>query len=472
MRIVCFVVSLVIVHWGLTEMRADAVASEANRPNIVLLMADDLGWGDAGFRGHKELKTPHLDAMAKEGLRFNRFYSAAPVCSPTRASAVTGRHPYRVGIRFANIGRMPKQELTLAEALKTIGYRTGHFGKWHMGTLTTKIKDANRGGPGSEKHYAPPWEHGFDVCFSTESKVPTWDPAIVPAAGLGHRSGVGKNKKAGDDYGTYFWTGPGERATGNLEGDASRVVMDRAIPFIETCVENQQPFFTIVWFHTPHLPTIAGGKYLEMYKHLPKDEQHYYGAVTAMDDQIGRIRQRLQELNVAENTMVWFCSDNGPENRTPGVTGGLRERKRSLYEGGIRVHGLLTWPARVKLPQVTDIPCVTSDYLPTILAAVDLDRNGPKPLDGINLLPLIDGKMSERPIPIGFQSSGQRVLVDNRYKIYAKGKSAYELYDLQKDRGEKKNIAKDHPEIVKSMSRILEEWQASCKRSAEGDDYK
>jgi len=135
-----------------------------DRPNIILCMADDLGWADPGFNGNSIIKTPSLDAMAEAGLRFTRFYSAAPVCSPTRGSCLTGRHPYRYGITFANVGHMPKEEVTLAEVLKTQGYATGHFGKWHLGTLTKTEKDSNRGGPRGAKHYSPPWENGFDVC--------------------------------------------------------------------------------------------------------------------------------------------------------------------------------------------------------------------------------------------------------------------------------------------------------------------
>ncbi len=166
----------------------------ADKPNIILIMVDDLGWGDVGFNkwpqpdgkggvqvtGNKIILTPHLDAMAKAGLKFNRFYAAPPVCSPTRGSCVTGRHPYRYGIPFANSGHMKPEELTLAELLKNQGYTTGHFGKWHVGTLTKTVKDANRGGPRGVKHFSPPQANGFDVCFSTESKVPTWDPLLRP----------------------------------------------------------------------------------------------------------------------------------------------------------------------------------------------------------------------------------------------------------------------------------------------------
>jgi len=439
---------------------------EARRPSIVLIMTDDQGWGDTGYNGRKELKTPSLDAMAAEGIRFDRWYSGAPVCSPTRGSCITGRHPYRYGIYFANVGHVKKQEITLAEALKTQGYVTGHFGKWHLGTLTTKIRDSNRGRPGSAAHYAPPWDHGFDVCFSTEAKVPTWDPM----------------KRPGSDrpYGTWYWDGPEHRVTENLEGDDSRVIMDRAIPFVRKAVRSGKPFFAVIWFHTPHLPVLAGGKYLEMYK--DHKGRHYLGCITAMDDQVGRLRGELKKLGAGENTMLWFSSDNGPEggrfDGANGSAGPLRGRKRSLYEGGIRVPGLLVWPAKVTKPRVVTMPCSTSDYFPTVLDALGFKpKEQVLPIDGVSLLPLIEGKMTRRPRPIGFQSNRQLALVDNRYKLYSRGRRGgkegpvLELYDLLADAGEKKDVAAEHPDIVKSMAKQLMKWRASCKASNSGDDY-
>lgn len=172
-------------------------------PNIILIMADDLGWGDVGFNGNHYIRTPTLDDIAKNRAQFNRFYSASAVCSPTRGSALTGRHPERYGITHANVGHIKNEEITLAEALKGQGYSTGHFGKRHLGTLTVKERDANRGGLGGAKDYSPPWENGFDVCFSTESKVPTWDPMVTPDKSS---RDIG-NRIPGEHFGTYYWTG-------------------------------------------------------------------------------------------------------------------------------------------------------------------------------------------------------------------------------------------------------------------------
>ena len=450
-----------------------SLASE--KPNIILCMTDDQGWGDTGYNGHPFLKTPHLDRMASEGIRFDRWYAGAPVCSPTRGSCLTGRHPYRYGVFFANTGHMRAEEFTLAEPVKTLGYTTGHFGKWHLGTLTTEITDSNRGKPGNTKDYSPPWENGFDVCFSTEAKVPTYDPMKMP----------GTN----EPYGTHYWNTDGTLATENLEGDDSRVIMDRAIPFIRQAVEAGRPFLAVIWFHTPHLPVVAGPRHREMYADIAEANPDYHGCLTAMDEQIGRLRQELADLGVAKNTMLWFCADNGPEGKVgkgPGSTGDLRGRKRSLFEGGIRVPGLLVWPDKIKEGRVVTVPCSTSDYLPTVLDVLGCSMEGqPGPIDGVSLVPLIECRRNERSRPIGFESRDQVALIGDRYKIIRNGadcgppptgadevrQDEFMLFDLVADPGERRDLAAERPEMVRSMVEVLRAWQASCRASLEGDDY-
>jgi len=425
-------------------------------------MCDDLGWGDPGYNGYSVIKTPNLDDMSASSIRFDRFYSGAPVCSPTRGSAMTGRHPYRYGIFGANKGHMKEQEITLAEALKTLGYTTGHFGKWHLGTLTTEIKDSNRGGPGSEEHYSPPWDNGFDVCYSTEAKVPTWDPMKEPGTE--------------EFYGTYYWKEDGTYVppeSPELAGDDSRIIMDQAIPFIRNAVKKGKNFLAVIWFHTPHLPTVAGDAYKAMYSQYSDKEQGYYGCVTAMDEQVGRLRKELRDLGIAENTMLWFTSDNGPAGCYPGSAGPLRGCKASLWEGGVREPGILEWPAKIKTPRVVDMPCSTSDYFPTVMEVLGFKMKGqPEPIDGISLLPLIEGKMTSRPLPIGFESGNKMSLTDNRYKLISTDSGVtYELYDLIDDPGETKDLAAENPEIVQVMKAILEQWRASCQNSLAGNDY-
>lgn len=431
-----------------------AASQTAGRPNVILCMADDLGWGDTGFNGSKKVKTPSLDKMASNGLRFERWYAGAPVCSPTRATCLTGRHHNRYGIPSANKGHMLPEELTLAEVLKSQGYATGHFGKWHLGTLTKQVKESNRGGPKGVKHYSPPWDNGFDVCFSTEAKTPTW-----------------WSDEAYERYGTHYWTGP-EEMVPDVSGDDSKVIMDQALSFIEREAAAKTPFLAVIWFHTPHKPYLADAKHMALYSDLSEDEQKYYGCITAMDEQMGCLREKLRQLGIADNTMVWFGSDNGPERRCPGSPGPYRERKRSLHEGGIRVPGLLEWPARVKRARQINMPCGTMDYYPTVLDALGIDLPGQvTPIDGISLLPAIDGKIKERPVPIAFDFRGQSALSDNRYKLYRKGKKDYELYDMLKDPYEKNDIAATNPELVQTMRTELEYWIKSCRASSRGEDY-
>lgn len=425
-------------------------------PNILLCMTDDQGWGDTGYNGHPELKTPHLDQMAKDGLRFDRFYSAAPVCSPTRGSCLTGRHPYRYGITFANEGHLKSQEITLAEVLNERGYATGHFGKWHLGTLTTSIRDSNRGAPGNQHDFSPPWSNGFDFCFSTEAKVPTyWN--------------LGDYER----YGTHYWSGVNQLIQADkVAGDDSRLIMDQALQFIRRTVELQQPFLAVVWFHSPHKPVVSAPPYTDSYT----EHKQYYGCLTAMDEQMGRLRALLANLGIENNTMLWFCSDNGPEGNesAPGRTNGLRGRKRSLYEGGIRVPGLLVWPERIKGPRTTSSPCSTSDYFPTILEVLGEHQvnSDDRPLDGVSLLPLIGGNIDMRSQPMAFESRSQLALIDNDYKIYSndRGKT-YELYNLQEDPGEKIDLAKRFPDRVAKMKQTLKSWQSSCQASLAGYDY-
>ena len=256
-----------------------------------------------------------------------------------------------------------------------------------------------------------------------------WDPATNPVP-----------------YGTAYWNEQGTRVTENLRGDNSRVIMDRAIPFIQSAAKKEQPFFAIVWFHAPHLPVVAGPKYTQPYAKHSKYAQHYYGCITALDEQVGRLRKELRSLGIADNTLLTFCSDNGPEGnaKAPGSAGHLSGRKRSLLEGGIRVPGLIEWPAKIK-PGNTTIPAVTSDYLPTILDIIGAKQTDKRPLDGISLLPLFEGKMKKRGQPIGFQSAGQVALIGDRYKIYGSGRKKQQdaalpplkLFDLTKDPAEK-----------------------------------
>ncbi len=449
---------------------------EISSPNIILIMADDQGWGDTGYNGHPYLKTPNLDDMAASGAQFNRFYAASAVCSPTRGSVMTGRHPLRYGICYANCGHIKPEEITLAEMVKEKGYTTGHFGKWHLGTLTQDRLDANRGGKKeNDAYYAPPWEHGFDECFVTESKVPTWNPMLIPPKDSDE---IRPSMEQGKPYGTLYWTGPDEIETKNLEGDDSRVIMDRVIPFIEKSTKNKQPFLSIIWFHTPHLPVLAGEDYKEKYANLSNDQQHYYGVITALDEQVGRLRNKLKELGIAENTLICYTSDNGPEGkyvsgRTQGITKGLKGRKRSLYEGGIRVPSIMEWPKKINPGTKVEAPCFTSDYFTTVAKILDVDINKYKrPYDGIDILPFATGETVLRKESLVFNIKKQIAVMQGDYKLYsADNGKTFELYNIKEDASEKYNIADRESKKLNEMIEQWKTWKVSKIESEAGNDY-
>lgn len=445
----------------------------SEKPNIILIMCDDLGWGDVGFNGNKIIRTPNLDSMAKNGLRFERFYSASAVCSPTRGSVLTGRNPMRLGIPTANAGYLKESEITLAEHLKKLNYQTGHFGKWHLGTFSKTKRDSNRGGlEKNDSFFTQPDDHGYDTYFATEAKVPTYDPMIKPKnhpARTWWDPVIEKNKQV--PYNTAYWD-PDGFVVDNLKGDNSRVIMDRVIPFIESSTKSKTPFFTSIWFHTPHLPVVAGPEMTKLYPGYNKYEQHYFGCITAMDMQVGRLRKYLRKLNIHHNTMVWFCSDNGPEGQkgsAPGSSGHLRGRKRDLLEGGIRVPALLEWPAKIAPDKTTSLPSFTSDYLPTILEWVGVEYNSTKrPLDGISLCAQIENGDHIRPVPMAFQFGSQLALIQNRYKLHVRKIKAKDtprrnaLYDIVNDPGESTDLSSKYPFLTNHMLDQLITWSEEC----------
>jgi arylsulfatase A-like enzyme len=451
MRLGFFVVLCAGLFPGLSW--AAAPQPEAARPNIILAMTDDQGWGDVSYNGLKLIQTPALDAMATAGLRMNRFYAAAPLCSPTRASVMTGRHPNRMGT-FTPGRPLRPQEMTIAQAVKQAGYLTGHFGKWHLNGVSGPGKPIAADDP------LNPGRFGFDEWLSVSN------------------------------YFDLNWTLSRKGKDEKFSGDGSEYIVGEAVKFIGAAVEQKKPFLAVVWFGNPHVPHEA----------LPADREKaggsaYYGEILAIDRSMGRLRSELRKLGIAENTLLWFCSDNGAA--APGSTGGLRGRKASVWEGGLRVPGLIEWPARIKKPTVTDVPACTSDIYPTIVDILKLKvPNQVEPLDGISLLPLLEGRMKERPRPIGFwhyaggggakakaggakakagggftKDAGHAAWTDNRYKLHKLPAGQYELYDLLSDPNEQTDLAEKHPEIVAAMKTALEKWQESVVQSFRGEDY-
>lgn len=478
-------IACVLTALSLVVAGNDVHAAETSRPNFILIMCDDLGWGDVGFNGGQHIRTPHLDQMAANGLKLTRFYAQAPVCSPTRASVVTGRHHDRTGIYTANHGNLRTGEFTIYEALAAKGYATGHFGKWHMGTLTRKVKESNRGANKPE-NYSPPWQHQVDVTFATEAKTPTFDPMWKPAKGGDSKDFTTASRKgwhqisAGEakvPYGTHYWTGEEtmvDPKSDELMGDDSRIIMNRALQFIEA--NHDSPFLAIIWLHAPHLPVVASREDAASYDDGKTSgfEQNYYGCVTAIDREVGRLRALLRGQGIADNTLVAFCSDNGPEGKdgAPGQQGPFRGRKRSLYEGGVRVPGVIEWPAKIQAGSSSDVASCTVDYFPTIMDIVGFEMPDQRPLDGVSLLPLINGSMPERPQPLAFHIRGKAAWHDGMLKAYGdvkKGK--WELYDLASDPTESKDLAGEKPGRLKAMIAAWTKWKKSVDASDNGADY-
>lgn len=456
---------------------APASASAATKPNILLIMADDLGWGDVGFNGNTVIQTPHLDAMAKNGMRLTRFYTASPLCSPTRGSVLTGRYPWRYGVMAAHTGGMRMAEMTVAEVARQEKYSTGFFGKWHLGWVKPEER-LSRG------FYSPPWHHGFDETFATTSAVPTWNPTVTPAGKFAEDEGGG-SKDGAPWKGGKPYVHNGVEVGDNMEGDDSRVIMDRVIPFIRGSAEKKQPFLACVWFHTPHEPVVGGPEYRKRYAKHGTAKQDYYGAITAMDEQIGRLRAELRKLNIADNTLIFFTSDNGPSGppTQKGIAsaGPFRGHKHTMYEGGLRVPGLVEWPARIAPGTVSDAMCATVDYFPTIVEVTGaaLGKKAERPVDGISLLPVLTGQVKQRAQPLffGYQrlyagTDGQ-ALTDNRFKLVksASKNGGYELFDLLEDPAEKNDLSASKPEVFAAMKARMAEYEESSRRSRDGADY-
>ena len=462
-------------------------ASGAKKPNIVLCMADDQGWGDMGYYNHPFVKTPNFDAMSKVSLRLDRFYAAAPICSPTRASVLTGRHPHRSNVLSHGLSMRP-QEITIAAALKTVGYTTGHFGKFHVGSMQ-KSSPVN------------PGKFGFDRWFSAPNFFDQ-DP-VMSSNGLAVE----------------------------CKGESSQITVDEAIKFITQQAKAHKPFLAVVWFAAPHDPHVASAEDMALYKGKPK--AGYYAEITAMDRAFGRLRGALRSLGIADNTIVWYNSDNGG---LVDASSGGRGRKGSIYEGGLRVPAMIEWPDRISKPRTSKVPCFTSDIFPTLLELTGTKIPHNRPLDGMSIATLIDGKMTSRSKPMGFwsplgrgrstwshkilgallkaQKEGKEIGDANRldmdaaeikkifpedefpgqaawldwpwklHRIQRRGrnrKSAkapapsgvkLELYNLAEDPMEAKNLADRNADRVKSMRAELEKWLASVVRSLNGKDYK
>lgn len=409
--------------------------ADSPRPNIVLVMADDQGWGQTGYNGHPHLKTPHLDAMAASGIRLNRFYAAGPVCSPTRASVLTGRTPNRTGVP-SHGHNLCLQEKTLPAALKKAGYSTGHFGKWHLNGIR---------GPGvpilgdDANH---PGKYGFDEWLSVTNFFDL-DPLMS-------RNGVFEAFK----------------------GDSSDVIVAEALKFMSRQKAATTPFLAVIWYGSPHSPMRALDKDLQGLSDSSLD--NHLGEVVAIDRSVGTLRKGLRDLGIERDTVVWYCSDNGGLKTDPDSCGKLRGNKGSVYEGGIRVPGIIEWPGRID-PAITDFPASTMDIMPTFVDLLDLPDNSQLALrDGESLAPLLKGQTPKRNQAIPFYFNKSAAFIDGNYKLLStniqKGND-WKLYDVSNDPAETKDLSSELADRFRHMKSHAQATIASIDASAQGKDY-
>ncbi len=432
----------------------------AEQPNVVILLADDLGYKDIGCYGGP-VKTPALDALAANGTRFETFYSGCAVCSPSRASLLTGRHHIRAGVYSwisddRQQSHLLEREVTIAELLKDQGYSTAHVGKWHLGLPT-------------EKYDKPtPAEHGFDYWFAT------WNNANPS-----HRN-----------PNNFIRNG---EAVGELEGYACQIVVDEAIDWLDDRDETTKPFFLNVWFHEPHQRIAAPDTIVSEYGELTDQAAIYSGTIDNTDRAIARLVAKLEAMDVLNDTLIVYMSDNGSyrEERT----GGLRGKKGGNWEGGIRVPGIFHWPGKIKKGQVRQEPGGIVDVLPTLCGLLGIDAPADRPIDGSDLTPLLVGKETfkrhqpffwhlQRSNPIVAMRSGDYSLVAERdyemslhnmfeeewIPLIKSGRyKNFQLFDLSKDPGQENDIAASEPERTERLKKEL--YRINSSIMADGEDW-
>lgn len=425
-------------------------ASASAQPNIVLIMADDLGYGDLGSYGQRNIETPHLDRMAREGSRYTSFYAGSPVCAPSRSVLMTGMHAGHTRVR-GNFGtktsRVPlrDEDVTIAEVLQTAGYVSGMTGKWGLGE------------PGTT---GVPNEQGFDEWF-----------------------GFLNQRNAHDYYPPYLWRNKVKVLyPENSDGKQGRYVHDDftewALNFVERQAAARAPFFLYVPYTIPH--DLYHPPSVEPYQDKPwsQTEKAYAAMVTRMDRDIGRLDALLRKLDLHENTLVLFCSDNGAAKRFESVfdsSGPLRGRKRDIYEGGIRSPMIIRWPGQVEAGAVEDTPWYAADLLPTLAAAAGIPVENIPATDGVNILPLLlEGEqpaLRSRAMYWEFHEGGfsQAVRVGKWKGLRATEEGPVELYDLATDQGEKRDLAAEEPvlamlmgALMKAMRSPSEEWPVAA----------
>ncbi len=469
----------VLVLW----LTADcfAVFAGEGKPNFLQILTDDQGWGDLRSYGHVFLDTPHLDQLTEEGIKFTHCYSSGSVCSPSRSSILTGRTPYRNGVfRFIpadHYCHLNGDEVTLPQLLRKEGYQTAHFGKWHLSHFTEQMTE-ERGRP----------QHFKNFGFMTDPDQPTMD-----------------------DYGYDYWFATGNvarpshknpnnfflngKAMGLMEGFSAQIVANELVEWLRQHRDDNRPFFITLWFHEPHGPIESDPRFIERYEEVRDPSfRQYLANVTQIDEAVGQVVEVLKTEGVYDKTLIWYTSDNGPEGphafgsfnnenrigrpRYRGSAGGLRGRKRHTHEGGIRVPGIISWPAgfkryEIKPGGISAEPIIGSDVFPTILEIAGIEPPEKVTLDATSILPILQNREFRRARPLYWRNTYgdfRIALREGDWKILGRSdRTGFELYNLVMDPRETTDLSVHEPELFERLKKALIDYDMEVLR--EGPDW-
>ena len=404
-------------------------AGKGKQPNIIVIISDDMGYADIGCHGCKDIKTPNIDSIAQNGIRFTNGYVSCPVCSPTRAGLATGRYQQRFGHEYntgpppgglrKHVG-LPLTEITIADVLKSAGYVTGTVGKWHLGL---------------SPHFHP-FKRGYDEFFGflhgnhsfIDSGLGTFNPILRGMEPVDEK-----------EY---------------LTDAFSR----EAVAFIER--HHDEPFFLYLAYNAVHTPMQAPQRYRNSFKHITNPKRRTYaGMLTAMDEGIGKVLAKLREFRLEEDTLLFFVSDNGGPSKANGSRNNpLRAGKGTMFEGGIRVPFIVQWPRRLKRGLTYDHPVISLDILPTAAAVAKLPRD--HKMNGVNLIPYLTGKKKTAPHDTLFWRMGQNHAVrKGNWKLVKMGDKTA-LFDLTSDIGETRDLTAERPDVIKEIEKTYEQWNS------------
>jgi arylsulfatase A-like enzyme len=429
----------------------------AKKPNFIVFLTDDQGYGDLSCMGQTDFRTPNLDRLAADGVRFTSWYSNSPVCSPSRAALLTGRYPGNAGVRSILSGHrtasgLPASVPTLAEALKPLGYRTYMSGKWHLG-----LAEGSR----PDDHGFAHWFGFMAGCVDYFSQIFYW--------GM-NRGGPGNDP-------THDLWEDGEEVWRNGEY-MTELITEKAIEYIREAADSDEPFFLYVPYNAPHYPMHAPQEYMDRFPDLPWDKRIMAAMLAAVDDGVGAIVNELYRQGLTEDTAIFFMADNGPSRETRnwldgtqdpyygGSAGKLKGHKFSLFEGGIRLPGIMCWPGTIPGGQVIDTPGAAMDIFPTFLKAAGGDLSVYE-TDGIDLMPLVrDGKVPDERT-IFWEMNDQTAVRRGPWKLVLNGQlvegappeDAVHLANLDEDMGERHNLKDAQPKRTEKLKAATESWR-------------